>query len=72
VYDAAFFFSYFLVCASLLQTLISSNTCHSTDKQGYKAPEEGPSEYQSVPLSKIEDFGVHAKHYYPLEVSYFK
>ena len=29
-------------------------------------------EYQSIPLSKIEDFGVHCKQYYPLEVSYFK
>lgn len=26
---------------------------------GYKPPEDGPSEYQSIPLSKIEDFGVH-------------
>ncbi|KAJ2765765.1 COP9 signalosome catalytic subunit rri1 [Coemansia nantahalensis] len=28
--------------------------------------------FQSVPLEKIEDFGVHADKYYPLEVSYFK
>ncbi|KAJ2607521.1 COP9 signalosome catalytic subunit rri1 [Coemansia sp. RSA 1365] len=28
--------------------------------------------YQSVPLSKIEDFGVHSAKYYPLDVSYFK
>ncbi|KAJ2713275.1 COP9 signalosome catalytic subunit rri1 [Coemansia spiralis] len=28
--------------------------------------------FQSVPLNKIEDFGVHADKYYPLEVSYFK
>ncbi|KAF2073850.1 hypothetical protein CYY_004846 [Polysphondylium violaceum] len=39
---------------------------------GYKPPNEGPSEYQSIPLSKIEDFGVHCKSYYPLEISYFK
>ncbi|KAI7833420.1 COP9 signalosome complex subunit 5 [Kickxella alabastrina] len=28
--------------------------------------------FQNIPLSKIEDFGVHAQQYYPLEVSYFK
>lgn len=28
---------------------------------GYKPPDEGPNEYQTIPLSKIEDFGVHAK-----------
>ena len=26
----------------------------------------------NLPLEKIEDFGVHANHYYPLEVEYFK
>uniref|UniRef100_A0A1A9VS83 COP9 signalosome complex subunit 5 n=1 Tax=Glossina austeni TaxID=7395 RepID=A0A1A9VS83_GLOAU len=39
---------------------------------GYKPPNEEPSEYQTIPLNKIEDFGVHCKQYYPLEVSYFK
>ncbi|KAJ3268073.1 COP9 signalosome complex subunit 5 [Terramyces sp. JEL0728] len=39
---------------------------------GYKPPNEGPSEYQSIPLDKIEDFGVHCKSYYQLEISYFK
>ncbi|KAJ3102443.1 COP9 signalosome complex subunit 5a [Phlyctochytrium bullatum] len=43
-----------------------------TYPEGYKAPDEAPSEYQSIPLNKIEDFGVHCKQYYPLEVSYFK
>lgn len=43
-----------------------------TYPKGYKPPDEGPSEYQSIPLSKIEDFGVHCKQYYSLEVSYFK
>jgi len=43
-----------------------------TYPQGYKPPDEGPSEYQTIPLHKIEDFGVHCKQYYPLEVSYFK
>eukprot|EP00040_Diaphanoeca_grandis_P039643 m.259674 g.259674 ORF g.259674 m.259674 type:complete len:338 (+) comp38499_c0_seq1:174-1187(+) len=39
---------------------------------GYKPPDEGPSEYQTVPLDKIEDFGVHSKSYYSLDISYFK
>lgn len=43
-----------------------------TYPQGYKPPDEGPSEYQTIPLNKIEDFGVHCKSYYPLEISYFK
>jgi COP9 signalosome complex subunit 5 len=42
-----------------------------TYPEGHKA-DEGSSEYQSIPISKIEDFGVHCKQYYPLEVSYFK
>mgnify|MGYP001795519435 FL=1 len=25
--------------------------------QGYKPPDEEPSEYQTIPLNKIEDFG---------------
>jgi COP9 signalosome complex subunit 5 len=43
-----------------------------TYPENYKPEDEGPSEYQSIPISKIEDFGVHCKRYYPLEVSYFK
>merc|ERR1712214_42786 len=43
-----------------------------TYPKGYKPPDEGPSEYQTIPLSKIEDFGVHCKSYYQLEVTYFK
>jgi len=43
-----------------------------TYPKGYKPPDEGPSEYQTIPISKIEDFGVHCKSYYPLEISYFK
>jgi COP9 signalosome complex subunit 5 len=30
------------------------------------------SEYQSIPLNKIEDFGVHANQYYQLDVEIFK
>jgi COP9 signalosome complex subunit 5 len=43
-----------------------------TYPKDYKPANDGPSEYQSIPLEKIEDFGVHCKQYYPLEVSYFK
>lgn len=40
---------------------------------GYSPPEDaGESKYQTIPLEKIEDFGVHANQYYPLKVSYFK
>lgn len=28
--------------------------------------------FQTIPLGKIEDFGAHANHYYPIEVSHFK
>lgn len=38
----------------------------------YKPRDEGPSEYQTIPIGKIEDFGIHCKSYYPLEVKYFK
>mmetsp|Transcript_20539 Transcript_20539/g.28821 ORF Transcript_20539/g.28821 Transcript_20539/m.28821 type:complete len:335 (-) Transcript_20539:73-1077(-) len=43
-----------------------------TYPEGYKPDDAAPSEYQSIPISKIEDFGVHCKQYYQLEVSYFK
>uniref|UniRef100_A0A7S0N3C6 MPN domain-containing protein n=1 Tax=Pyramimonas obovata TaxID=1411642 RepID=A0A7S0N3C6_9CHLO len=43
-----------------------------TYPEGYKPPDEPASEYQTIPLSKIEDFGVHAKQYYSLDVSFFK
>ena len=32
--------------------------------QGYKPPDDNASEYQTIPLNKIEDFGVHCKQYY--------
>jgi COP9 signalosome complex subunit 5 len=38
----------------------------------YKPALETSSEYQSIPLDKIEDFGVHAKSYYQLEITFFK
>jgi len=43
-----------------------------TYPEGYKPPDEPQSEYQTIPLNKIEDFGVHAKSYYSLDISYFK
>ncbi|KAJ7719421.1 JAB1/Mov34/MPN/PAD-1 ubiquitin protease-domain-containing protein [Mycena metata] len=38
-----------------------------TYPENYTPPSGGSSEYQSIPLSKIEDFGVHAGQYYQLE-----
>eukprot|EP01092_Planopodium_desertum_P016502 TRINITY_DN9223_c0_g1_i1.p2 TRINITY_DN9223_c0_g1~~TRINITY_DN9223_c0_g1_i1.p2 ORF type:complete len:217 (-),score=29.78 TRINITY_DN9223_c0_g1_i1:72-641(-) len=38
----------------------------------YKDPDGAKSEFQAVPLDKIEDFGVHYNAYYPVKVSYFK
>ncbi|KAF5385571.1 hypothetical protein D9757_006734 [Collybiopsis confluens] len=43
-----------------------------TYPENYTPPNVSSSEYQSIPLSKIEDFGVHANQYYPLEVEIFK
>ena len=30
-------------------------------EQNYKAPDDQPDEYQTIPLEKIEDFGVHCR-----------
>lgn len=38
----------------------------------YKPTNAAQSEYQTIPLNKIEDFGVHADRYYPLKVEHFK
>ncbi|CAL0319198.1 unnamed protein product [Lupinus luteus] len=43
-----------------------------TYPDGYKPPDEPISEYQTIPLNKIEDFGVHCKQYYSLDITYFK
>lgn len=43
-----------------------------TYPENYKPPNVAASEYQSIPLNKIEDFGVHANQYYQLEVEIFK
>ncbi|CAN6598045.1 hypothetical protein TRVA0_001S05226 [Trichomonascus vanleenenianus] len=42
-----------------------------TFPEGY-SDKSGQGGYQSIPLAKMEDFGVHADRYYALEVSYFK
>jgi COP9 signalosome complex subunit 5 len=44
----------------------------TTDGQGYKPPNGSSSEYQSIPMNKIEDFGVHADAYYQLKVEIYK
>ena len=38
----------------------------------FEGEEGGPARYQSIPLHKIEDFGVHCKQYYSLDISYFR
>ncbi|KAF8656965.1 hypothetical protein AX16_002320 [Volvariella volvacea WC 439] len=43
-----------------------------TYPEDYTPPNAIASEYQSIPLSKIEDFGVHANQYYQLDVEIFK
>lgn len=58
-----------------IRTISAGKVClgaFRTYPKGYKPPDEGPSEYQTIPLNKVEDFGVHCKQYYSLEVNYFK
>lgn len=44
-----------------------------TYPENYKPSKSAQSsEYQSIPLNKIEDFGVHADAYYPLTIEHFK
>ncbi|KAG5641914.1 hypothetical protein DXG03_003960 [Asterophora parasitica] len=43
-----------------------------TYPENYTPPNVTASEYQSIPLSKIEDFGVHANQYYQVDVEIFK
>ena len=42
-----------------------------TYPENYTPPNVSASEYQSIPLNKIEDFGVHANQYYQLDVQIF-
>lgn len=58
------------MCVLLFAWQNSKNVLACT--QGYKPPDAAPSEYQTIPLNKIEDFGVHSDRYYPLDISYFK
>ncbi|XP_050441091.1 COP9 signalosome complex subunit 5-like [Adelges cooleyi] len=58
-----------------VRTISAGKVClgaFRTYPKGYKPANEEPSEYQTIPLNKIEDFGVHCKQYYSLEVNYFK
>ena len=55
-----FFISVNFFIASVLSVLGSPYN-FAIHFQGFKPPDEGPSEYQSIPLNKIEDFGVHCK-----------
>ncbi len=55
-----------------VQPFISPLTRAPSDRQGYTPPSAQSSEHQSIPLEKIEDFGVHANAYYPLKVSVFR
>ncbi len=55
--------------AHSIQNMLSSK---HTPWLCFRPPDEGPSEYQTIPLSKIEDFGVHAKQYYSLDITFFK
>jgi len=43
-----------------------------TFSEDYKPPNSAASDYQYIPQEKVEEFGVHANAYYPLEVSVFK
>ncbi|KAG8636464.1 COP9 signalosome complex subunit 5a isoform X2 [Manihot esculenta] len=43
-----------------------------TYPEGYKPPDDLVSEYQTIPLNKIEEFGVHCKQYYALDITCFK
>ncbi|KAF3930597.1 hypothetical protein ABW19_dt0204747 [Dactylella cylindrospora] len=43
-----------------------------TYPEGHKQASGKDAEYQTIPLSKIEDFGAHSNQYYPLEITHFK
>ena len=63
---AAIFKSRLSSCLSMELRLSLSN------EQGYKPADEPASQYQTIPMNKIEDFGVHCQSYYGLDISYFK
>ena len=43
-----------------------------TYPENYSPPDEVSVENQVIPLDKIEDFGVHYKKYYSLDISFYK
>jgi len=43
-----------------------------TYPEGYKPPQSSSNEYQSIPMDKIEDFGVYHDQYYQMNTEYFK
>ncbi|KAL7268294.1 COP9 signalosome catalytic subunit rri1 [Rhizina undulata] len=43
-----------------------------TYPKDYKGRGDSEGEYQTIPLSKIEDFGAHSSQYYSLEITHFK
>jgi COP9 signalosome complex subunit 5 len=43
-----------------------------TYPEGYKPPHSSNNEYQSIPMDKIEDFGVYHDQYYQMNTEYFK
>lgn len=57
---------------SLIYPPLLSSPLTLLPSQDFVPAKASPSEYQSIPLNKIEDFGVHANSYYPLEISHFK
>ncbi|SNX85234.1 probable COP9 signalosome subunit 5 CSN5 [Melanopsichium pennsylvanicum] len=54
------------------RTFPEGYTPASTSTSGGGRVSGGMGEDQSIPLAKIEDFGVHASQYYALEVEHFK
>ncbi|VVC37565.1 JAB1/MPN/MOV34 metalloenzyme domain [Cinara cedri] len=58
-----------------VRTISAGKVClgaFRTYPKGYKPAYKEPAEYQTIPLNKTDDFGVHCKQYYSLEVNYFK
>ncbi|MFS7956923.1 putative COP9 signalosome complex subunit 5 protein [Helianthus anomalus] len=62
-------YCYTLVCLWVHEVEIGA---FRTYPEGCKPSDEPLSEYQTIPLNKIEDFGVHCKLYHSLDVTYFK
>ena len=50
----------------------SGGGSNSTMRNGGSSGGVESDGFQTIPLGKIEDFGAHANHYYPLEISHYK